>query len=53
MIRPGKAARTVVAIVIALLLLLPLWWVTIGAFRPEDGIFRFLPPLTTETLLPP
>jgi ABC-type glycerol-3-phosphate transport system permease component len=52
MTRPGKVVRTAVAIIIALLFLLPLWWVTIGAFRPEDEIFRFLSPLTIETLLP-
>ncbi len=31
---------------------MPLWWVSISAFRPEDDIFRFLSPLSTWTFIP-
>jgi putative chitobiose transport system permease protein len=31
---------------------LPLWWIFISAFRPEEDIFKFLNPITIETFLP-
>lgn len=50
----NKAGRiqSVAVILLALLYFLPLWWVTISAFRPEDDIFRFLSPLDLQTVLP-
>lgn len=49
--KPGLL-RTGATILITLLFFLPLWWVTISAFRPDQEIFRFLSPLTIETVFP-
>ena len=52
--KSNKAGRiqSLAVILLALLYFLPLWWVTISAFRPENDIFRFLSPLDVQTVLP-
>jgi ABC-type glycerol-3-phosphate transport system permease component len=44
--------RTSVTVLCAILFILPLWWVTVSALRPENDIFRYLSPLSWGTLLP-
>lgn len=44
--------RTLVVVACAVGFVLPLWWVGISALRPEVDIFRFLSPLSWQTLLP-
>lgn len=44
--------RTTVAICCAGLFFLPLWWMIVSALRPSDDIFRYLSPLSWETLIP-
>ena len=49
----GRAAfRMVLIAVVGLAFVLPLWWITISAFRPEEDIFRYLSPLSRQTFLP-
>lgn len=50
--RVASKARVVATILVATMFFMPLWWVTISAFRPEDDIFRYLSPLGMQTLLP-
>ena len=47
-----RAFQLVLIITFGLLFVLPLWWVSISAFRPEDDIFRFLSPISAWTFLP-
>ena len=44
--------RTSITVLCAILFILPLWWVTVSALRPENDIFRYLSPLSWGTLLP-
>lgn len=44
--------RTAAIVLIAAAFALPLWWVTVSAFRPENDIFRYLSPLSIWTVLP-
>lgn len=44
--------RTIFAVVSAAVFALPLWWVAVSAFRPEQDIFHFLSPLSIQTLIP-
>jgi len=46
------AVKTCAAVTLALLFLLPLWWVAVSAFRPEADIFKYLSPLSVWTFLP-
>jgi len=50
--RQVSVPRTIVAVLCALLFVLPLWWVAVSALRPENDIFRYLSPLSWCTLLP-
>lgn len=52
--RDGRAGllRTVVTAACGLLFLLPLWWMAVSALRPEPDIFRFLAPLSWQTIFP-
>ena len=50
--RQVSVPRTIVAVLCALLFVLPLWWVAVSALRPENDIFRYLSPLSWWTLLP-
>jgi len=43
---------TVIAILITAVFMLPLVWLLVSAFRPEEDIFRYLNPLTFEAILP-
>ena len=47
-----RAIHLLAIIVCGLLFLLPLWWVTISALRPELEIFRYISPIGPWTLLP-
>lgn len=49
--RPG-IMRTLAAVISGLIFFLPLWWVTVGALRPEADIFRYISPLSWKTLWP-
>lgn len=51
---PGywKAIRLMAIAFCGLLFLLPLWWVTISALRPETEIFSFISPISIWTILP-
>ena len=51
-ITPRRALQMVVIAAIALTFLLPLYWLTISALRPEEDIFRYLNPFGPWTLLP-
>ncbi|MBY5760248.1 carbohydrate ABC transporter permease [Rhizobium leguminosarum] len=44
--------RKAVIIAVAVAFFLPLWWLTISAFRPTDSIFRFLSPISIYTFWP-
>lgn len=44
--------RTLAAGTLGLIFFLPLWWVTVGALRPEEDIFRYISPLSWRTLWP-
>lgn len=44
--------RISMTIACAILFVLPLWWVTVSALRPENDIFRYLSPLSWGTLFP-
>lgn len=53
--RTIKASTVLHAATIAatgLIFFLPLWWIFVSAFRPEEDIFRYLSPLSLETFLP-
>lgn len=54
MTSPGyfRAIRLMAIIFCGLLFLLPLWWVTISALRPEAEIFRYISPIGPWTILP-
>jgi putative chitobiose transport system permease protein len=47
-----RAGLTVLAAVVALLFLLPFWWLVVSAVRPESEIFAFLSPLSIYVLVP-
>jgi putative chitobiose transport system permease protein len=49
---PRNALHLVVIIAVALVFLLPLYWLTISSFRPEDDIFRYLNPFGVRTFIP-
>jgi len=49
--RPGFL-RTLAAAALGVTFFLPLWWVTVGALRPEEDIFRYISPLSWKTLWP-
>ncbi|OEO29087.1 hypothetical protein VW23_002520 [Devosia insulae DS-56] len=51
-ITPRQALRMVVIAATALCFLMPLYWLTISALRPEADIFRFLNPFGPWTLIP-
>ena len=44
--------RAFLILLIALAFFIPLWWVTISAFRPGDAIFRYLSELSIWMILP-
>lgn len=44
--------RKAVIIAVAVAFFLPLWWLTISAFRPTDSIFRYLSPISISTFWP-
>lgn len=44
--------RAIAIVLIALAFFIPLWWVTVSAFRPEDAIFRYLSELSIWMILP-
>jgi len=49
----GRAAfQMALVAVVGLAFVLPLWWISISAFRPEEDIFRYLSPVTWQTLFP-
>jgi putative chitobiose transport system permease protein len=50
--RRGHPLRLVLAVLAALLSILPLWWAAVSALRPANEIFRYLSPLSLWTLLP-
>jgi len=43
---------TVVAAFITLVFMLPLLWLVISAFRPEEDIFRYLSPFESQAIIP-
>ena len=47
-----RSFQMVLIVTFGLLFVLPLYWVCISAFRPEDDIFRYLSPLRIWTFLP-
>lgn len=47
-----RAIRMLAIIFCGLLFLLPLWWVTISALRPEAEIFSYISPISLWTILP-
>jgi len=49
---PRGFIRLIVAATAGLLFFLPIWWITVGALRPREDIFRYLSPLSWETLWP-
>lgn len=51
-IKPTTILHTAIIAATGIIFFLPLWWIFVSAFRPEDDIFRFLNPLTIETFLP-
>lgn len=48
----ARTFRAVSIALIALLFFLPIWWVIVGALRPEDDIFRYLSELSIWMILP-
>ena len=50
--RSFSPIRLAGVVLVALLFFLPLWWVTISAFRPADEIFRYLSNLSLWTIFP-
>lgn len=48
----GGLFRSVAVMLCALLFFLPIWWITVGALRPREDIFRYLSPLSWGTLWP-
>lgn len=51
-ISPRRALQMVIIAAVALCFLMPLYWLTISAFRPEQDIFRYLNPFGLWTLIP-
>ncbi len=49
---PRKALQMVVIAAVALMFLLPLYWLTISSLRPEEDIFRYLNPFGLWTVVP-
>jgi putative chitobiose transport system permease protein len=47
-----RALQMTLIVAFGLLFVLPLWWVSIGALRPEDDIFRYLNPFSPWTFIP-
>ncbi len=47
-----RAVRMLAIVFCGLLFLLPLWWVTISALRPEAEIFSYISPIGPWTILP-
>ncbi|MEX1080136.1 MAG: carbohydrate ABC transporter permease [Homoserinimonas sp.] len=41
-----------IAVLTGIFFALPLWWILISAFRPELDIFRYLDPLSAQSLIP-
>lgn len=50
--RISRSFLLVIAVLTGIFFFLPLWWILISAFRPESDIFRFLDPLSIESLIP-
>ena len=50
--RSIQPARSVVAVLLAVLWVLPLWWAAVSALRRSDTIFKYLSPLSVWTLWP-
>lgn len=50
--RRRALGRPMLAIGLALLWMLPLWWASVSALRRSDTIFRYLSPLSVWTLWP-
>lgn len=48
----GGLFRSVAVALCGLLFFLPIWWITVGALRPREDIFRYLSPLSWGTLWP-
>ncbi|BCP52256.1 sn-glycerol-3-phosphate transport system permease protein UgpE [Kaistia sp. 32K] len=44
--------RKVAIVAVAVIFFIPLWWLTISAFRPTDSIFRYLSPISLYTFWP-
>jgi len=44
--------RKIAIVAVAIVFFVPLWWLTISAFRPTDSIFRFLSPIGIYTFWP-
>ena len=51
-ISPRGAFRMATIAAVALVFLLPLYWLTISSLRPEDDIFRYLNPFSLQTFIP-
>jgi putative chitobiose transport system permease protein len=47
-----QVMRMAVIAAAALIFFLPLYWITMSAFRPEDDIFRYLSPFSLATFFP-
>ncbi|TYB90145.1 carbohydrate ABC transporter permease [Oceaniovalibus sp. ACAM 378] len=45
-------ARFAVIVLVAIVFFVPLWWMTVSAFRPTDAIFRYLSPLSPWSFFP-
>jgi putative chitobiose transport system permease protein len=48
----GRTGMVLLGAVIALLFLLPLWWMTASSLRPQQETFKTLSPVSIWTLLP-
>ncbi len=51
-IKPSTVLHIAVIAATGIVFFLPLWWIFVSAFRPEEDIFRYLSPLGIETFLP-
>ena len=51
-ITPRNVLHMAVIIAVALVFVLPLYWLTISSLRPEDDIFRYLNPFGPWTFIP-
>jgi putative chitobiose transport system permease protein len=50
--RSIQPARSALAVLLAVIWLLPLWWASVSALRRSDTIFKYLSPLSVRTLWP-